>query len=233
MFNKDSNNQVIIKGVISGDITPREEEYGRFYETTIVVPRLSGENDVLKISLPESIRASKCEGDTIAVLGQFRSRNVMDGEKSRLELRIFALSELDPESVDEKSTNLIMLSGFVCKPTSSRVTPFGREIADILLAVNRGHKKSDYLPCIAWSTNARIASELVVGDQVDIVGRIQSRKYNKKGFDGTIEQRTAYEVSITKISTSSDNNSLNETKIKRYFALNLEKIVVKYNKAQG
>ncbi|MBQ9790006.1 MAG: single-stranded DNA-binding protein [Clostridia bacterium] len=229
MFNKDSNNQVIIKGVISGEFCPREEAYGNYFETVISVPRLSGECDNLRLNLPEHIRAGKEIGDEIAILGQFRSRNVMEGTKSKLELIVFALSELDPESVDERSTNIVMLSGFICKPTTMRVTPFGREIADLLVAVNRGHKKSDYLPCIAWSTNARVSSELVVGDAIDIVGRIQSRKYQKKNFDGSVIQKTAYEVSITKISTPADREWVQASKLKDYFGGLLEKVAVKYN----
>jgi len=229
MFNKDSNNQVIIKGTIVSDFVPRHEVYGNYYETVISVPRLSGECDNLKLNLPEHIREGKDVGAEIAVLGQFRSRNVMDGAKSRLELTVFALSELDPESVDERSTNIVMLSGFICKPTSMRVTPFGREIADLLVAVNRGHKKSDYLPCIAWSTNARISADLIVGDPIDIVGRIQSRKYQKKNLDGVVDTRVAYEVSITKISTPTDKEFLNSNKLKEYFGGLLEKVSVKYN----
>ena len=206
-----------------------EEPYGRYYETVIGVERLSGEKDNLRINLPESIRRDKSVGDKIAVLGQFRSRNVMDGNKSRLELTVYALSELEVDSVDERSSNIIMLSGFICKPTSMRVTPFGREIADLLLAVNRGHKKSDYLPCIAWSTNARVSADLIVGDAVDIVGRIQSRRYTKKNFDGTHEERVAFEVSITKISTPKDREFVNSNKLKEYFNNLLEKVSVKYN----
>ncbi len=229
MFNKDSNNQVILKGVISGDFEPQESDYGVFFETSIKVLRLSGECDELRLNLPECMVRGKEMGSEIAVLGQFRSRNVIRDGKSRLELVVFALSELDPSSVEERSSNIVMLSGFICKPTSIRTTPFGREIADLLVAVNRGHKKSDYLPCIAWSTNARVSSELVVGDAIDIVGRIQSRKYQKKDFDGNILSKVAYEVSITKISTSTDKVYANSSKIKEYFSGILENLSVKYN----
>ena len=226
MANTSCNNQVIIKGIIVDGFEVRDEAYGTFYVGKVAVSRLSGESDIILVNFPGFMIESKGVGDEIAVLGQFRSRNVIIEGKSRLELMVYALSELNPASVNDKSTNVVMLSGFVCKPPITRTTPFGREIADILIAVNRGHKKSDYLPMIAWSTNARIAGSLVVGDEVSIIGRLQSRKYNKKLDNGEIETRTAYEVSVTKLITTEGN--LNSNRLRDYFQRVLENVSVKY-----
>lgn len=102
---------------------------------------------------------------------------------------------------DENAPNVIELEGYVCKPPVYRTTPFKREIADLLIAVNRAYNKSDYIPAIAWGRNARYASTFDVGDKIHLVGRIQSRIYQKSLDDGTIEERVAYEVSITKFET--------------------------------
>lgn len=227
MFISSSNNQVILKGNLSGEFKLIQENYGNFYEVSLTIPRLSGESDVLTINMPENMVQNKNIGDEIALLGQFRSKNVFDGVKSKLELTVYALSELDPESVEDRSSNIIMITGFVCKQPVYRVTPFGREIADILVAVNRGHKKSDYLPCIAWSTNAQVASSLNVGDKIEIMGRIQSRNYQKKLNNGDTLRKIAYEVSITKlVATSTDSP---EGRLKEYFNSILENVSVKYN----
>ena len=155
-----------------------------YFETVISVPRLSGECDNLRLNLPEHIRAGKEIGDEIAILGQFRSRNVMEGTKSKLELIVFALSELDPESVDERSTNIVMLSGFICKPTTMRVTPFGREIADLLVAVNRGHKKSDYLPALRGARTQECHLSLWLGMQSTLSAEFKAGNIKKRILTG-------------------------------------------------
>jgi len=230
MASIDSNNQVIIKGTIIDDFRLIEDNKRAFYETQVSIPRLSGENDVIVVNFPEYMIKNKGIGSMISILGQFRSKNVIVDSKSKLELTVYALSELDPDSVEEKMSNIIMLSGFVCKNPIVRLTPFGREIADILLAVNRGHKKSDYLPLIAWSTNAKVAGSLTVGDQVSIIGRIQSRKYNKKLPSGEIVSKIAYEVSITKLCTQNNQNNDGD-RLKDYFGAILENVMVKYAKS--
>ena len=225
MIYKSSSNQTILKGTLSSERIEKNEPYGTYYQINLVVPRLSGENDIIPVNFPSFMVENKSEGDTIAIIGQFRSKNTpTETGKNKLELVVYALSEIEPSSVEEKDSNLIMLSGFICKEPIYRVTPFGREISDLLIAVNRGHKKSDYLPCIAWSTNAQIASKLIVGDAVEIVGRVQSRKYNKKLDNGEIIEKTAYEVSIIKLVAISNNY---ESKIHGIFSRVLENVSVK------
>lgn len=224
MMQNSSNNQTILKGYLGGERIEKNEPYGVYYQINLTVPRLSGENDVIPVNFPEYMVENKVEGDLIAIIGQFRSKNIQsDIGRNKLELVVYALSEVEPSSVTDRDSNLIMLSGFICKEPVYRVTPFGREIADLLVAVNRGHKKSDYLPCIAWSTNAQIASSFVVGDAVEIIGRVQSRAYNKKLENGEVETRTAYEVSIIKLVSTGNNLS----KIKNPFINILHNLTVK------
>jgi len=220
------NNQTILKGKLQGDKIEIVEPYGNFIQTTLAVSRLSGEVDLIPVNFKEEMIKNKSEGDEIAILGQFRSKNIarIDGGRNKLELMVYALSELETDSVSSTDSNIIMLSGFICKPPVYRVTPFGREITDILVAVNRGHKKSDYLPCIAWSTNAQIASKFVVGDAINIIGRVQSRAYTKKLDGGETIKRTAYEVSIIKLLPSGAES---EARIKVPFSHILENVIVK------
>ena len=145
------------------------------------------------------------ENKSLLVKGQFRSYNSYENEKNRLILTVFAkdVREVEDEENEENEmvkkdmiTNEVVLIGYMCKKPIYRQTPFGREIADILLAVNRAYNKSDYIPCIAWGRNARFCQNLEVGTQVKLVGRVQSRTYEKKFEDGTSEMRVAYEVSV-------------------------------------
>lgn len=138
-------------------------------------------------------------GKEIKVEGQFRSYNSYENERNRLILTVFAkeISEVvHSDEEKEEITNTVELVGYICKKPIYRQTPFGREIADILLAVNRAYNKSDYIPCIAWGRNARFCQNMEVGVEVKITGRVQSRSYEKKHEDGTVETRVAYEVSI-------------------------------------
>jgi len=222
-----SNNQTILKGVLSGNRLEKSEPYGKYYQIDLIVPRLSGEKDIIPVNFPFYMVEDKSEGDEIAILGQFRSHNTpTESGKSKLELVVYALSEVEPSSVDERDSNIIMLSGFICKNPIYRVTPFGREISDLLIAVNRGHKKSDYLPCIAWSTNAQIASKLTVGDAVEIVGRVQSREYTKKLENGETITKTAYEVSVIKLFDVGVNSS---RMVKNPFSTLMSNMVIKNN----
>lgn len=138
------------------------------------------------------------KGTKLGIVGQFRSYNKMADEKSRLMLTVFVREFVAPESLDE-TPNYIEINGYVCKPPIYRTTPFDRKICDVLLAVNRGYNKSDYIPCIAWGRNAMFAKNLQVGSNLQVFGRVQSRIYNKRLTDNTTEERTAYELSISKL----------------------------------
>ena len=161
--------------------------------------RLSGQADILPVTISERlIEGAELEiGKTICAVGQFRSYNKIDGGKSRLMLTVFVRELL--EVFDEKNPNSIVLSGYICKPPVYRTTPFNREIADVLIAVNRAYNKSDYIPCIAWGRNARFVEGLTVGDRVAVSGRIQSREYQKKLSETEVKTMTAYEVSVSKL----------------------------------
>ena len=139
----------------------------------------------------------------ITVEGQFRSYNSYENERNRLVLTVFAKDikfaenqENEIEVTKELVSNEVILNGYICKKPIYRQTPFGREISDLLLAVNRAYNKSDYIPCIAWGRNARFCQNMEIGAEVKITGRVQSRSYEKKHEDGTTETRVAYEVSI-------------------------------------
>ena len=161
------------------------------------------------------------QGKSLLVKGQFRSYNSYDNEKNRLILTVFAkdVVELEENNEEEENemtkkdmiTNEVVLVGYICKKPIYRQTPFGREIADILLAVNRAYNKSDYIPTIAWGRNARFCQNLEVGTKVKVVGRVQSRMYEKKYEDGTVENRVAYEVSIGSLEVVEENDTV-ETK---------------------
>ena len=169
-----------------------------FYDVTIAVKRLSGQDDMIPLTVSERLMESESfeVGNIIGIVGQFRSYNKMSDGKSKLVLRVFVREMAEP---DEDEPNTIMIDGFVCKEPVYRTTPFKREIADLLIAVNRAYNKSDYIPAIAWGRNARYAGNFEVGDRVRITGRIQSRVYQKQLNDGVVEDRTAYEVSVSKL----------------------------------
>ena len=197
------NNYLTLVGEITSDKNFSHEIYGEsFYIFNLEVPRLSGNDDIIPITISERLIANfdLTIGKKIIVEGQFRSYNSYQNERNRLVLTVFAkdikeYSEEDEEE-HEKVSNEVVLTGYMCKKPIYRQTPFGREISDILLAVNRAYNKSDYIPCIAWGRNARFCQNLDVGTEVKIIGRVQSRIYEKKFEDGTSEQRTAYEVSV-------------------------------------
>ena len=195
------NNKVFISGEMVSEPVFSHEVYGEgFYEISVLVKRLSGQGDVLPVTISERLITDKAlkVGDTINALGQYRSYNKLIDGKSKLMLTVFARELYDYSII--KNPNSIVLSGYICKPPIYRTTPFNREIADILIAVNRSYNKSDYIPCIAWGRNARFAKNLEVGDKIAISGRIQSREYQKRINDDDIKVLTAYEVSISKLS---------------------------------
>lgn len=197
------NNQVSIIGEIVSDFQFSHEVYGEgFYMVDVSVSRLSNFVDYIPVMISERLIdvTQDCTGRFVQVSGQFRSFNRHEEHKNRLVLSVFARElEFMESATDEDASNQIFLDGFVCKETVYRKTPLGREIADLLIAVNRSYGKSDYIPCICWGRNARFASSFGVGAHVQIWGRIQSREYVKKITETEVEQRVAYEVSVSKI----------------------------------
>ena len=197
------NNQVSIIGKVVSGFTFSHEVFGEgFYMVELSVKRLSDSSDRIPVMISERLIdvAQDYQGEYIQVEGQFRSYNRHEEKKNRLVLSVFAREVSFVEEADDKvRSNQIFLDGFACKPTVYRKTPLGREIADMLIAVNRPYGKSDYIPCICWGRNARFASGFEVGSRVQIWGRIQSREYMKRLEGELTERRTAYEVSISKL----------------------------------
>ena len=195
------NNQVAIAGEISGEYVFSHEAYGeRFYVVDVLVRRLSGVCDAIPVTVSDRMIdiTQNDDGLYVRVSGQFRSYNQHDGIKNRLVLSVFAREiEFAEKLMDD--VNQIFLDGYICKEPVYRKTPLGREITDLLIAANRSYGKSDYIPCVAWDRNALFASGFEVGTHVRICGRIQSRKYEKKLDDNHTEERTAYEVSVSKM----------------------------------
>ena len=203
------NNYLTLVGKVTGEKRFSHEIYGeRFFTFNLLIPRLSGNADIIPVTTSERLISDEMltEGNKLLIKGQFRSYNSYENERNKLVLTVFAkdVEEVEENETNEENemikremtTNEVVLIGYVCKKPIYRQTPFGREIADLLLAVNRAYNKSDYIPTIAWGRNARFCQNLEVGTQVKIVGRVQSRMYEKKYEDGTVEQKVAYEVSI-------------------------------------
>ena len=215
--NYSDNNHLILVGKVTSEKRFSHETYGeKFYIFDMEVSRLSDTTDIIPITVSERIIDDELLtiGNKLIVRGQFRSYNSYENEKSRLKLTVFAkdiltedkLSEEELEEV-KRTSNEVSLIGYICKPPIYRQTPFGREIADILLAVNRAYNKSDYIPSIAWGRNARFCQNLATGTEVKIVGRVQSRNYEKKYEDGTIENKVAYEVSISSLQVINEDDN--------------------------
>ncbi len=212
-MNKDfdlmNNNKVTVVGNVTKMPIFSHEMYGEnFYEFEVEVPRLSLSSDFIPVTISSRLLsiADINIGKKIALSGQFRSYNKLIDGKSRLMLTIFVREILHEEM---EYTNSIEITGYVCKEPIFRITPFKREITDILIAVNRSYNKSDYLPCIAWGRNARFIKDLRVGDKVNLSGRIQSRAYTKK-TDDSVENKVAYEVSLSRIVHVSCNEGMDE-----------------------
>ena len=222
------NNHLVLVGKITGEKKFSHEIYGeKFYTFGLSVPRLSGNSDVIPVTISERLfREDELVLEKkVKITGQFRSYNSYENERNRLILTVFAkdiefLANQEEEVVASKDlvSNEVVLIGYICKTPIYRQTPFGREIADVLLAVNRAYNKSDYIPCITWGRNARYCSKMGVGTEVKVAGRIQSRSYEKKYEDGTTEQKVAYEVSISnlevleeKLIENSEENNIEES----------------------
>ncbi|MDR1066863.1 MAG: single-stranded DNA-binding protein [Clostridiales bacterium] len=199
-----TNNSAEIIGVIASELTFSHEVYGEgFYNFSVRVPRLSEAYDILPVTISDRLIDENIFeiGKEVHILGQIRSYNnyVESDKRNKLILTLFTREiELTSEP-SAKNPNAVYLNGFICKTPVYRSTPFGREISDILIAVNRSYNKSDYIPCIAWGRNARFASRLNIGENIEIWGRMQSRNYQKKYDDGVTEEKTAYEISIAKL----------------------------------
>ena len=166
----------------------------RFYRAVVGVQRLSGTEDILNVIIREKLlrNLELKQNDSIHIFGQLRSFNNKSGDGAKLIVSIFA-RDLVVEPCEE--CNDILLRGTICKPPTLRKTPLGREISDFMLAVNRKHGRSDYLPCIAWGQNARVIYGKPVGTSLTVSGRFQSRQYIKLE-NGTPVHKTAYEVSV-------------------------------------
>ena len=216
------NNYLTLVGKVTGEKKFSHEIYGeRFYIFNLSIPRLSGNSDIIPITVSERLIKEDTlqEGNKLLIKGQFRSYNSYENEKNRLILTVFAKDIMEVEENEEEEndivrkdivTNEVVLVGYICKKPIYRQTPFGREISDLLLAVNRAYNKSDYIPCIAWGRNARFCQNLEVGTQVKVVGRVQSRAYEKKHEDGSVETRVAYEVSIGSLEVVEEKENENE-----------------------
>ena len=197
---EETGNYLHLSGILTEAPVYGHEVFGeKFYYATLSVPRLSGAEDLLPITLSERLMqdAALDVGSPLCLEGQLRSYNKVVEGAGRLLITGFAQRLGDPDS--EENPNQVQLTGALCKLPSYRTTPFGREIADLMLAVNRAYGKSDYIPCITWGRTARFASHLKVGDKVTLLGRFQSRAYQKQLGDGTVLNKTAYEVSVSRL----------------------------------
>lgn len=214
------NNHIILVGKVTSEKRFSHEIYGeKFYIFDLSVPRLSGNADIIPITISERLMVGEDLpiNTKITVEGQFRSYNSYTEGRNKLILTVFAKNvtlledqENEVEARKDFISNEVTLIGYICKKPVYRQTPFGREIADILLAVNRAYSKSDYIPCIAWGRTARFCENMEVGTEVKIVGRVQSRQYEKKYEDGRIENKVAYEVSIGSLEVVNQEENSNE-----------------------
>ncbi len=193
-------NSVFLRGVACQPPQPGHHAYGEnFYTLSLKISRLSGTFDIVSVIISERLFPSRYidEGDLLEICGEFRSKNMDIDGRRRLILYVFAQDV--QICIDEQShENQIELCGFLCKPPVRRTTPLGREIADLMLAVNRRYGRSDYIPCLAWGRDAVFVQSLRQSDALHVVGRIQSRNYIKKLPDGEREM-TAWEISCSQL----------------------------------
>ena len=214
------NNHITLVGKVTSEKKLSHEIYGeKFYIFDLSVPRLSGTSDIIPITVSERLMVGGDlpVGTKITVEGQFRSYNSYGEGKNKLVLTVFAKNiemledqESEIEAKKDFVSNEVTLIGYICKKPIYRQTPFGREIADILLAVNRAYSKSDYIPCIAWGRTARFCENMEVGTEVKVVGRVQSRQYEKKHEDGSVENKVAYEVSVSSLEVINQEDDSNK-----------------------
>lgn len=202
MENYALNNHAEVTGIVESLPELSHEIYGeKFYLFTLEIPRLSGTSDNVKVMISDRLLAdiSLTVGELIEVEGQFRSYNSYENGDNRLILTVFAKDIRVALNDSDKNPNLLFLNGYICKEPVYRTTPFGREITDLLLAVNRSYNKSDYIPVIAWGRNARYCKNINIGDNIKVWGRIQSRVYQKHISDDEVVEKTAYEVSVSRM----------------------------------
>lgn len=223
-INYADNNHLVLMGKVTSEKRFSHEIYGEsFYIFDMEVPRLSDAQDIIPVTISERLipEGTLEIGKKVLIKGQFRSYNSFENEKNKLILTVFAKdiffedeieNEVNNEENKEVVSNEVILTGYICKKPIYRQTPFGREIADLLLAVNRAYNKSDYIPAIAWGRTARFCQNLEVGTEVRITGRVQSRTYEKKFEDGTSQTRVAYEVSIGSLEVISEKENSMEDK---------------------
>ena len=207
------NNIINLRGKILSECEFDHEVYGEgFYTFFIKTNRLSDSVDILPVTISERLINSNIlqPGNFVEILGQIRSYNGFSDNKNKLILTVFVRDIKQLSETQNKNPNQVTLNGYICKKPIYRTTPFGREITDILLAVNRAYNKSDYIPCISWGRNAIFANKLNVGENLLISGSMQSRIYQKKLENGDLAEKTAYEVSISKIEVLSKKNSADE-----------------------
>lgn len=223
MENLMLNNKIYLEGDVVSPLQFSHQMYGEgFYNFEIKVPRLSDTKDILLVTVSERLTGNMeiKTGASVVVEGQLRSYNKFVDGANRLILTVFARN-IDYCMEKSKNPNQIFLDGYICKLPIYRTTPFGREISDMLLAVNRAYNKSDYIPTIAWGRNSRFCQTLQIGDNIRVWGRLQSREYQKKISENDVIKKTAYEVSISKMEKVSKNkdtdneeiNFANETKM--------------------
>ena len=197
-----NNNQVEVAGEIISTFEYSYEIFGEgFYMVKLLVNRLSEATDEIPLMISERLVdvTKDCRGKYLRAFGQFRSYNKHEENHNHLILSVFVRDLEFLDSMEDVKPNQIQLDGFICKQPVYRMTPLGREICDILLAVNRSYGKSDYIPCICWGRNARFAGSLEIGARIELVGRIQSREYQKRISEFEVVKRTAYEVSVNKL----------------------------------
>jgi len=229
------NNKVFLKGEVVSNPEFSHEVFGEgFYELSLRVRRLSDNYDIIPITVSERLLTDNkfSVGSMVAIKGQFRSYNKLVENKSKLLLTVFVREIIDFD--ETMNPNIIELNGFICKEPIYRTTPFKREICDILLAVNRAYNKSDYLPCIAWGRNARFVKNIKIGQKVCVIGRIQSREYQKRINDSESLTKTAYEISISKIMIKNEEGeNITDSNIEDNISTNLNDNLISLNNAQN
>ena len=214
MDNAITNNKIFLEGKVISELEFSHEMYGEgFYSFNLEVMRLSDSVDHLNITVSERLLndVEISIGKEVIVEGQLRSYNKFIDGSNKLILTVFARN-IQPCIEKSKNPNEIYLDGYICKEPVYRTTPFGREIADLLLAINRAYNKSDYIPTIAWGRNSRFCKSLNVGDHIKVWGRLQSREYQKKISETEVVKKVAYEVSISRMEKANKEETASKGK---------------------
>ena len=203
---KMMNNKVILKGIFSTDYFNYEYNFNNeaFYSSYFRIDRSSGSADIVRVILSDKFLSMNVDFNRhVTLIGELRTRNCKDSGKSKLDIYVFVQDIC--QANDNEYDNVVTLTGYICKTPIIRDTPMGRTITDVLIAVNRYYNRSDYIPCIAWSRNARFIKNLQIGTKVSVSGRLQSREYTKQLDDDTYKTFTAYEMSISSIEVISED----------------------------